>query len=197
MKLTFKGKCKNIENLPKGNLPENAVKFKEANNTAELNIRALVFIVPCIVIIIMFGCIKNAMFSEQIKHFNIIPLGLLLVLLFIIPHEFLHAICFPQNAIVEMYFTIWGAFVTSTCPISKKRFIFMSFLPFFILGIIPLVIWLFLPESNYISSILYTFGSINLMLCSGDLMNIYNALRQMPPKTYQQLSGFNSYWFYN
>lgn len=88
------------------------------------------------------------------------------------------------------------AFVTSTHPTTKIRFIMISLCPNLILGVLPLVVWLFLPPNLFISNVIFSFGSINLLTGCGDLMNVFNALTQMPKGSYQQISGFNSYWFF-
>lgn len=87
------------------------------------------------------------------------------------------------------------AFVISTKPISKRRFIFLSLLPNIVFGWIPLLIWAFMPYDAAVSNILLPFSIICITFGVGDYLNVWNAMRQMPKNSMQVLSGFNSYWY--
>lgn len=196
MKFVYKGKMRSMEELPKGTLPENAVKFKEPENMVQMNIMASLFVLPIIIVICLFVVFKSVLRgNETMVHTNL--WGVLLAFLCIVPHEFLHAICFPKGAEVEMYYTLKGmaAFVVSTYPVTKLRFIMLSLCPSIVLGILPLILWLLVPSTLAFSQVLFSFGAFSLLFGCGDLMNVFNALKQMPKGSYQQLSGFNSYWF--
>ncbi len=194
--IKFKGYCKDVQNLPVSILPDNAVQFREANNSSELNRYASLCSLPALFLIIFLVLLKRRMTTVDIPFVNREVLGILLSLLFIFPHEFLHAMCFPKGEEVSIYFTKSSFFCHSLAVVSKKRFIVMSLLPSLVLGIIPLTVWFLSPAIGKGWEILYTFSVINLISCAGDFYNVYNALRQMPSGTYQQLSGFHSYWFY-
>jgi hypothetical protein len=96
MKLVYKGKMRSMKELPKGTLPENAVKFKEPKNMVEVNIFAALFMVPIIVVICLFVVFKSV-FSLNRTITDIDLWGLLLAFLCIVPHELLLAICFPRS----------------------------------------------------------------------------------------------------
>ncbi|MHB8130977.1 MAG: DUF3267 domain-containing protein, partial [Mobilitalea sp.] len=99
---------------------------------------------------------------------------------------------------VEVYYSLkhMMAFVISTHPTSKARFIFLSALPSLVFGILPLIIWLFIPpQFQPLGNIIYSFGLFNLFFGCGDFMNIFNATIQMPKGAITQLSGFHSYWY--
>ncbi|MCL2003932.1 MAG: DUF3267 domain-containing protein, partial [Oscillospiraceae bacterium] len=83
-------------------------------------------------------------------------------------------------------------FVTSTQPITKARYIFMSLFPNLVFGWLPLAVWMVVLPYN---SDLLTFAVFSILFGIGDYMNVFNAVRQMPKGSMQQLSGFNSYWF--
>jgi hypothetical protein len=194
MKLSYKGVFKDVEQLDKGILPPNAVKFKEPENPAQLNIAASFYIIPVILLVAIFLIASYLIHGELVWGFNL--LGMLLALLTLLPHEYLHAVCFGKSATVEMYVIPKQlmAFVYSTQPITKARFIFLSLLPNLVLGWIPLLIWTILPYFEY-SNLLLNFSIITVTLGVGDYLNITNAIRQMPKGSMQQLSGFNSYWY--
>ena len=123
--------------------------------------------------------------------------GLILVFATIIPDEIIHAVWFPRKADVFLYYS-WKdcmAFVTSTYPMEKNRFIWMSLFPTLIFGWIPFIIWMIMPEKEFWSSFLLNFGTLSILFGAGDLLNIINTIIQVPKNGITQLSGFNSYWY--
>ncbi|WBW99116.1 DUF3267 domain-containing protein [Oceanirhabdus sp. W0125-5] len=198
MKLIWKGKFDNEEQLSSGNLPDNAIKFKEPETLAKVNLVASLFIIPVIVIIGIAIYIKRKL-GGNVGIFDMFNLwGILLAYLMIIPHEFLHAIAFPKDAEVEVWYSVKNmmAFVFSTSPTSKARFIFLSLLPNMIFGFIPLILWIFIPEEfAIISKIVLSFATFSLMMGIGDFLNVFNAATQMPKNSITQLSGLHSYWY--
>ena len=67
-------------------------------------------------------------------------------------------------------------------------------MPSIIFGVLPLVIWFFMP-GNKISDFLLSFGSFSLLMGAGDYLNVFNAITQMPGDAVTQLSGLHSYWY--
>ncbi len=194
MNFIFRGMLKK-DKLPVADLPERAVKFKEPNNQVTLNLVATLFYVPVILISVTLYLLKSLMYGEGfVLTYPMFLVSLLVSLVTIIPHEFLHGFCFPKNKEKHIFFMFGGMCVTCTAPISKARFIFMSLLPNIIFGLIPMIIWLFIPLGNF-SNYLFTFSAICLSFGCGDYMNVFNAMVQMPKGSVQQLSGFNSYWY--
>lgn len=198
MNLIWKGRYTNEQQLLVGSLPINAVKFKEPSTPLMLNLVASIFVIPVIIIIGIAFLIKAMIQSNilPVRMFNI--WGILLGFIMIIPHEILHAAAFPKNAEVQLWYSPKNmmAFVFSPHPTSKMRFIFLSLLPNIVLGLIPLIIWIFIPfELAKASEILFSFASISLLFGVGDYLNVYNASIQMPKGSMTQLYGFNSYWY--
>ena len=195
LKLIYKGVYKNNEQLPTGVLPEGAVKFKEAKNMTEMVIISSIFILPAILGVSLF-LIGSLLLHGDLTT-DITYLGMLVSLLFLLPHEFLHAVCFGKEAEVEFFVAPQqlAMFVTSTQPITKRRYIFMSLLPNLAFGWLPLAVWMILPFNTVFSNHLFTFSVFSILFGVGDYLNVFNAARQMPKNSMQQLSGFNSYWF--
>jgi len=195
MKLVYKGVFKSIEQLPESVLPPNAVKFKEPNSMIVTNMVALLFLIPACAGIWLFERFSYLIYGVSDNKTTL--LGITAAFLFIIIHELLHAVCFGKNAKVEMYvsFKHLMAFVTSNQPVTKARFIFLSLFPNLVLGWIPLAIWTVLPYNEVYSNHLYTFAYISIIFGVGDYLNMFNAIRQMPNGSMQQISGMNSYWF--
>ena len=209
MKLVFRGYFKDESQLPKGVLPQGATKFREPQTKTQSLVLslALAFLMSILIIAITVAIELFFHGGEMVYTgdgpiadiLNLVPdftiLGVVLALIALIPHELLHAVCFGKSAEVEMFFKSTGAFVTSTQPVSKKRFIFLSLLPNIVFGIIPLILWAVLPYNASYSSHLHTFATAGLVIGVGDYVNVFNALRQMPIGSMQQLSGLHSYWF--
>ncbi len=194
MNFIFRGTLKK-EKMPIADLPERAVKFKEPNNQGTLILVSTLFYIPVILIAVGFYLIKSLMYGESLQlTYNMLLVTLLISLLTIIPHEFLHGLCFSKDQEKHIFFIIGGMCIACTEPISKARFIFMSLLPNIIFGFIPMIIWLFVPGGDF-SNYLFAFSAICLSFGCGDYMNVFNAMVQMPKGSVQQLSGFNSYWY--
>ena len=198
MGLIWKGKYTSEEQLPNANLPANAVRFKEPETPAELSRVASIFIIPVIIILAISIIVKSLVDSSAIS-FGILNFwGVFLALLMVIPHELIHAIAFSKHAEVQIWYSLKNmmAFVFTTCPMSKYRFIFISLLPNIIFGLIPLIIWILIPlKYDQISGILFSFSAFSLMMGVGDFLNVFNAANQMPRNSMTQLSGFHSYWY--
>ena len=198
MNLVWKGKYKDESQLAEGELPEEAVQFKEPDSPAKLNLIAALFIIPVMVLvgIVLFLKQQMGLLGNMPDVFNLT--GVLLAFLMIIPHEIIHALSFPQEAEVHLWYSLKDVmfFVHSTYPLSKKRFIVMASLPSLIFGVLPLIIWMFIPESHGLSNSVISFATFNLLLGAGDYLNVFNAARQMPKGAVTQLSGFNSYWYW-
>ena len=200
MKLSFKGYCPDMTALPKSKLPENAVKFIEPENEAALFKALVPYMIPPllgvgIAMLIRFLLQGNLGIVLNLNYWWIYLAYLLLCFLGLIVHEFLHAICFPKKAEVDFYISATFWFIYSITPVSKRRFIALSLLPNIVLGLIPLMVWIFVSLSPSIGTILFTVSATMFVSGCGDYMNSWNAFRQMPRGSVQQGSGMNSYWF--
>jgi len=198
MKIIWKGKYSNVQQLSVGTLPGNAVRLREPSSFLMLNLIALIFVIPVLIFIGVVFYIK--MRSGLIANFRDMAsvIGTLAAFLMVIPHEFLHAAAFPKHAEVEIWYSPknMAAFAVSTYPLSKLRFVFVSFLPNIIFGFVPLIAWIFIPvEFLQVSRAIFTFASLSLLVGVGDFLNVFNALIQMPRNSIIQTSGFHSYWY--
>ena len=189
MKLHYKGKY----NLDPSSLPvrehmPGAVPFREAKNTQTLaiiaNIAALVIIIPLFVGLFLRCGLGS--FSAG-GWFG----GCALAILSMIPHEFLHALCFRGD--VEMYTNLKQGmlFVVGTEDMSLARFIGMSLLPNVIFGLLPYLAAMIWPNLFFLG----VMGSLAISMGAGDYYNVFNALTQMPKGARTYMSGFHSYWY--
>ena len=189
MKLHNGGLYKTEDDL-KGNMQhhEGAVAFREPDLTM-LAIVAnagsiAVFIILCVISYFIAGIPLHA-FAPRVAIASVISL------ITLIPHEFLHAVCFKED--VYMYYVPSKLllFVHGTESMSKLRFVFMSMLPNIVLGIIPYV--LFLLNHNWLLPGM--IGALCFSMGFGDYINVFNALTQMPKGAKTYLYGSHSYWY--
>ena len=187
MKLHYKGKYdKNPESIPARPHKPNCVKFKEPKDS-----KRLVLIVNLIAIpVLLIFYIPVLLVGTQQMSFQFF-FSLLLFILSLFPHEILHALCFKEDVYLFTNFSHGMLFVAGPEDMSKSRFIFMSLLPNIVLGFIPYLIFVINPNWT----LLGTFASINISAGSGDYLNVFNAITQMPKGARTYLHHFNSYWY--
>lgn len=198
MRLVYKGIYKDADQLPEGILPSHAVKFVEADTPAVASLYALLSGVLALVFVFPFVVVFYFGHGEVYFEFTSgLWIAFVLFFLSLIPHEFFHSLCFGKDAEVGLYALplLLMMFVVSTQPITKRRFIILMILPNLVLGWIPLALWAVLPYNVAYSNILLVFSALSITAGGGDYCNIFNAVRQMPKGSMQQMSGFNSYWF--
>ena len=195
MKLIFKGSYTKDTKLPEAHLPYRAIRYREPETTAAVNISALAYAIPAAIVAIIIIGLQWLLHGTFMFEFNL--WGVVAAFMTIIPHEFIHALCFPKNSDVYMYYSLKDmmAFVTCTAPMSKRRFIIMSLLPNAIFGLLPMLFWMIFPDIEWWSSFIGTTGLVSLFFGCGDYMNVGNTIRQVPEGAITQLSGFHSYWY--
>lgn len=197
MKLVWRGDYKSEEDLPKADLPENAVQFKEPETPAKVNLAASAFILP-VLVIVGLAMVGKVMLYGGFEMTGVPWVGFLLAFVAILPHEAIHAVCFPKGSTVYLFTSLKNGMAFVVCPeqMSKARFIFLSLAPNLLFGLLPLLLWVFLPiASGAVSVNLFTFALMSLSCGVGDFMNVWNAARQMPRGSVTALSGFHSYWW--
>ena len=162
----------------------NYVPFKEAKDMKTLalvanGIAVVIFIITFIILVKVggFGSVSI--------------IGVVLSLLVMVPHEFLHGWCFKGDVYMYTNLSKGLLFVVGPETFSKGRFVLMSLLPNIVFGLIPFVLFLINPSWG----ILGTLGAISLASGAGDYYNVYNALTQMPKGARTYMNGTNSYWY--
>ncbi|MBO7697890.1 MAG: DUF3267 domain-containing protein [Erysipelotrichaceae bacterium] len=118
-------------------------------------------------------------------------IGCILMIMCLVPHEFLHAICFKGDVYMYENLKKGMLFVVGPETFSKGRFILMSMLPNIVFGFIPFIIFLF----DHSQLLLGTFGALSLTAGAGDYYNVFNAATQMPKGSRTYLHGTNSFWY--
>lgn len=203
--IKYMGKYKNESQILTGTLPTQAIKYNEPDNVTSAFLKGGLISLPIIVILIALIIIKiqieNISF-ENIKGSNLyistmIAIGLSIVFLFV--HEFLHAFCFPQNVIKEIWFNQneLAMFVYCSAPISKKNFIWIVLCPNVVLGFIPYILWILgVFDFNLLVSLaVIIFAMMNVICGIGDYLNFYLTIKQVPKNALVQNYEFHTYWF--
>jgi hypothetical protein len=169
--------------LPSHEAVEGAVIFKEAENQNKLSL--IMNSIAIIIAIVTVGCY----FVRSRSPLSMV--GLILSIVTLVPHEFLHAICFEGDVYMYENLKKGMLFVTGPGSFSKAGFIFMSMLPNLVFGFIPYIIFLIDPSQT----LLGTLGAISISSGAGDYYNAFNALTQMPKGSRTYLRNFRSYWY--
>ncbi|WBW96027.1 DUF3267 domain-containing protein [Oceanirhabdus sp. W0125-5] len=192
MKLKWKGRLTESNTFPTTEVPSNSVQFLEPKSKLE----SYIAIVP--ILFFAIGCfyVKSNFLGELKLNLHGFIIGLLLTIPFLIIHELLHAVLFPPKSTVEIFYSTYGLSVVTCEPIPKLRYIFSLLLPALLLGVIPLLIWIFIPTNNA------TLNSLWFILCIGnlgsttaDLSNLFHALKEMPKGSVLQISGLKCYYY--
>lgn len=170
-----------IKKYQKGELDKNAVKMKMPKSSKEQMIKALPFLIPAIIIMFLAMFIKTYIAKDIIIKGWAIFIGLFIGFVILLVHEILHAIVYPRK--VNKYIGIvkpFSAVVLVSCPLSRKRFILMSVLPY-ILGIIPLICFILSSSDNLIlNAILWGMAFLGMASPYPDAYNVYQVIKQVP-----------------
>jgi hypothetical protein len=95
-----------------------------------------------------------------------------------------------------LFYCKTGLGVITTYPTPKRRYTFAVFLPSFILGIIPFIIWLFIPLTyDTLNTVIYVFGLGNLGVSTVDFDTIVHAIIEVLKGAVIQSSGVDSFWY--
>ena len=169
-------------------IPENAVEFGIVSDLKNEFVRGSVILLPLFVLMVILTLFKVKEYDYHLKMDLHLILSFVLALLAIrfltYVHEFIHALFYPREALK----TIWRAkeegayFVYCEEMIDRNRFIVMCLAPMFILGIIPFVLWLFLPAMipmPYDMALAFVTWIMTVM-AMGDVANVYHVLKEVP-----------------
>ena len=185
MKFHYKGKFSgDPDDLPYLEHEPGAVPFDEPQDPKKLGL-----IANGIALVIAIAALVILFFRGGLTAFN--PIGCILMLLTLFPHELLHAVCFRDDVYMYTNLKHGMLFVVGPERMSKGRFVFMSLLPNIVFGFIPFAIYLIWPEHT----ILGTMGALCISAGAGDFLNVFNALTQMPKGAKTYLHKFNSFWY--
>lgn len=179
------------ELIKRKKIPKEAIEFGIVDNLSKEFVRGFIMILPLIITMIILTLLKVKNISyhltmniEVIISFFIVIISVWLLTLL---HEVIHALFYPKNANKGIWkSTKDGAyFVYCEELISKKRFIIMCLAPMFILGVIPFIIWLILPQfipmPFNLAFVIITW--LMTLLSMGDVANVYHVIKEVPNKS--------------
>ena len=196
-KIIWKGIIKSEKDFPAADIPKNAKKLGIEEDMKKMQIKALPFMIPSVLICFICMFTKTFIANEKVVNVGFLFLGVIIGFLLILVHELLHAIAFPKNAtvyvgIIPKSFT---AVALSSSPVKRNRFIFLSILPI-ILGIIPLVIFCFNSnELKELNGILFGISIMGMISVYPDIYNVFNILKSVPKNATIQNNKNGTYYF--
>lgn len=178
--ILFEKSIENIDEYQSGTLPENAEKLTTPEYTDEMMKKAMPIAVILCIFVSAVIFIKIFVSSSAVVDPIAILVGFLIGYALLIVHEWLHAIVYPSQAKVtigklkrKLIFVALASY-----PITRKRFIVMSILPF-ILGIIPLLIFICSsPENTVLNGLMFGMACMGMVSPYPDVYNIILVLKQ-------------------
>jgi len=170
-----------IKEYQRGKLDAKCVKIKMPKNMNELMIKGLPFLIPSFIIIFASMSIKTIISEQNIVSRPFILIGAIIGFILLLVHEYLHSIVYPKEANSYIGIAKPITFVSLTSyPLSKKRFIIMSLLPY-ILGIIPLIaFWLSPANLIELNGLLFGMACMGIASPYPDAYTVYQIIKQVP-----------------
>ncbi|MGO5066242.1 DUF3267 domain-containing protein [Clostridium sporogenes] len=191
MKIKWKGRLSETNTLPTPKITPNSVQLLEP----KYNLQYYIPIIPIIIFIVLCVYLKSKFVGDITLNSLGYIIGFLLIIPFSIIHELLHAVCLPSQATAEIFYSISGLSFVITTPIPKKRYIVILLFPALMTGIIPLIIWIFIPHKYVmLNSIWFILSSGNLATTVIDLYTLGQVIRQTPKGSVIQTCGYKCYY---
>lgn len=175
-------------------------KLKEPNNLRKAMLLSLPFMIIngsifIVIILYLYSPLKEILnYIDNGFPFSFNLLHIVSFYLFMVSHEFLHALFIPNVFKSKKIF--WGikplyAFVYTTEKIKKSIFIIISIIPLLLLSIILPFILNILGWLNWFTILLCL---INAMGSSVDCLNIFLVATQVPKGGYVVSNGYETYY---
>lgn len=187
---------KETSEYQKGYLDSNAKKMVLPATMNEMMIKAFPFTIVPFATILLSIFIKTSLAEQMVIAPVSFVIGFVVGFAGLIAHEWLHAIMYPAKATVYIGFypKSFAAVALASYPLKKIRFIIMSLLPL-LLGMIPIVIFWFSPvEWKSWNGFWFGFAMLGLISPYPDCYNVYQVLKQTPPRCWIQSYGDDTYW---
>ncbi len=196
-KIVWKGIIKSESDFPTSDIPTSAKKLDSEEDMIKMQVKALPFMIPSILICFICIFIKTFIANEKVINVGGLFIGVVIGFLLIFVHELLHAVAFPKDATV--YIGIMPKSLTavalSSCPVKRNRFVFLSILPI-ILGLVPLVIFCFSSSDlKQLNGILFGMSIMGMVSVYPDIYNVFNILKVVPKNAIIQNNKNSTYYF--
>lgn len=170
----------NIGEYQCGKLPLTAQKLDAPATTEEMMRKSAPIAVILCAIMSLTICMKSLASKSMVVFLPAVLGGFFLGFLFLIIHEWLHAIAYPGKAAVTIG-KLKGRLVfvaLASFPLKRSRFIVMCLLPF-LLGMIPLILFVLSPPQNTIfNGLLFGMACMGMISPYPDVYNVILVLQQ-------------------
>ena len=169
-----------INKYQKGNLPDNAIKIETPESIDEMMKKsAPIAVILCMLLFATMLC-KIILSGTVVISPLFILVGFIIGFVLLLGHEWLHGIVYPKEADVTIG-RIKGkvTFVAlASFPLKRLRFIVMCLLPF-ILGLVPLIFFIFCPaEYKIFNGIMFGMACMGMVSPFPDVYNVILVLRK-------------------
>ena len=124
------------------------------------------------------------------------PTVMLLIVLIVPVHEFLHAVCFKggfmsRRVVFGFYAKAFAFYAHYRSPVTRRRYITISLFPFLVLTVTPLlIVTLLRAECRYLVEVILANGTAS----AGDILTVIFVARQAPKESILINSGTRTYW---
>lgn len=195
--IRWKGVIKSEEDFPAADIPEDAARLEGEEDIKRMQIKALPFMIPSVLICFLCMFMKAYTAGEMVIDVGFLFMGVIVGFLLIIVHELLHAVAFPKEATV--YIGImpksFTAVALSASPVKRDRFVFLSLLPI-ILGIIPLIAFcLGGCDQKEWNGAMFGMAVMGMVSVYPDIYNCYRILKAVPKDAVLQNDKNTTYYY--
>lgn len=178
--IVFQKSISNMEEYQTGDLPAHAEKLETPKTMDEMMRKAFPIgaLFCCLMTVVVF--LKTYASQKVVVSPAFIAIGFGLGFLLLIVHELLHAIVYPKAATVTIG-KIKGKILfvaLASYPMKRSRFMLMCLLPF-LLGIVPLVLFILSPAANTVlNGILFGLACMGMVSPYADVYNVVIVIRK-------------------
>lgn len=170
----------NINEYQTGILPDNSVKLETPQSIDEMMKKAAPIAGALLLLLFVVMLCKTLICGTRVILPLFILIGFAIGAVLLIVHEWLHGIVYPKEANVTIG-KIKGkaTFVAlASHPLKRSRFIIMCLLPF-ILGIVPLMIFIFSPaECKKLNGVMFGMSCMGMVSPFPDIFNVITVLKK-------------------
>ena len=170
----------NIGEYQCGKLPTTAQRLDAPATTEEMMRKSAPIAVILCAVMSLIMCMKAFASKSMVVFLPAVLGGFFLGFLFLIIHEWLHAIVYPGKAAVTIG-KLKGRLVfvaLASFPLKRSRFIVMCLLPF-LLGVIPLILFvLSSPRNTIFNGLLFGMACMGMISPYPDVYHVTLVLQQ-------------------
>lgn len=192
MILKWKGLLSETNRFPENDVPKDSIEFLNPSS----KLAPYTPVIPILILIIVSIYLKRVLIGQFHLDIKGMIIGLILTIPFLIIHEFIHTAFFPRDCTAEIFYSPAGISIIPCTPILKSRYALILIAPALIIGLIPLLIWTFVPITNItLSSLVFILSIGNLGGTTNDFYNLSQVIKKMPKNSFMITSGTRCYYY--